>query len=491
MRICFIHPPWGDVYSQFKDAAKLGNSYPPLGLCYLAAMIRRERPSDVVRIIDMEIEGVSLQDLLKEMDEFRPDLVGIVATSPIFNAAYTIAGSIKQRFGIPVVCGGPHPTVMPRETLEENLVIDYVIAGEGEATIVGLLDFIEGKRNPDIPGLWRRGKDGNVLAPRPRELNATLDNLPLPARDLLPLKNYLWSVPGKKGFVKFTTIMTYRGCPFQCIFCSARAVFGGKVRKRSVNLVLDEMEQVVHDFDIKHFSFIDDTLTLNRNHITEISQGIIDRKLGITWEGFTRANLVDQEILDQMAKAGLVRISFGIESGDPEMLKRIKKGITLKDVPMAFSMAKKAGLETKGSAILGFPYETRETVKKTIDFLYSLKDCDQVYLNICTPYPGSELWDMALRGEGGMELLTKDFSQYKRYGNPVIRVNDIEPDDLVQFQRKGMRKFYLTPRRIWYNLKRSGFSAGITNSLAFARGVIFPPKKTKGTLEKNTKDPIN
>ena len=480
MRICFIHPPWGDVYSQFKDAARLGNSYPPLGLCYLSAMIKQERPDDIVRIIDMEVEGVSLPELLIEIATFRPDLVGIVATSPIFNMAETIAKELKIQFKCPVVLGGPHPTVLPKETLEKNPQIDYVIAGEGEETIVALLNLIENNHSSDIPGLWRRDEVGKIVISSSRELNQDLDKLPIPRRELLPINNYLWSIPGKKGFVKFTTIMTYRGCPFQCIFCSARAVFGGKVRKRSVDLILDEMEQVIRDFDIRHFSFIDDTLTLNRKHISAISQGIIDRKLNITWEGFTRANLVDQEILDLMAKAGLVRISFGIETGDAEMLKRIKKGVTLGDIPKAFAMAKKAGLETKGSAIIGFPHETRETLTKTIDFLYSLKNCDQVYLNICTPYPGSELWDMALRGEGGMELLTKDFSQYKRYGNPVVRINDIEPEDLINFQRKGMRKFYFTPRRIWYNLTRAGFAAGIKNAIAFARGAIFPAKMYKG-----------
>ena len=178
---------------------------------------------------------------------------------------------------------------------------------------------------------------------------------------------------------------------------------------------------------------------------------IRDNNLKITFEGFTRANTVTYDLLKSMKKAGLVRLSFGIESGNQDILKKIKKGITLDEIKKGFYLAKKVGIETKGSAIIGLPYESKRTVRETINFCKSIKECDQLYLNICTPYPGTELMDMVLRGEGGTKLLDYDYSNYQRYGNPVLQVNDLGQKQLISFKKYGLRKFYLSPKRIFYN----------------------------------------
>jgi radical SAM superfamily enzyme YgiQ (UPF0313 family) len=266
--------------------------------------------------------------------------------------------------------------------------------------------------------------------------------------------------------------MTSRGCPFRCIFCSASTVFGRKVRKRDIPCVLDELEFCVRQLGITHFSFIDDTLTLDHGRVRELCAGIIGRKLDITWEGWTRANTVDVDILATMHEAGFRRVSFGIESANKEIAAKVKKGVPLEAYRRAYRAAKSVGLETRGSIILGMPGETRATAMETLRFACGLGDCDQLYINIATPYPATELYDIAVAGGDGMRLLTRDFSEYRRYGNSVVEVNDLSAADLIRLQRLGFLMFYLRPRRILYNFRRAGLTAFLKNASAFARSVL-------------------
>ncbi len=473
MKILFIQPPWGEAYGSFKEAAKIGNAYPPLSLGYLSSVLKKE--GHQTKIIDAEIGSLTKEKVVRRVRRYQPDLVGFTATTPIFHLACELAAEIKKKLPVtPVMIGGPHLTAMPRQAFSQSKMFDFGIYGEGEETIVELVQFISSGRPAlkRIKGILYRGKGGRTIKNPPRPLISDLDRLPFPDRRGLKLDKYLWSVP-KKGIVKFTTLMTTRGCPFNCIFCSTHTVFGKKIRERSVENVLIELEHMVKKLKIKHFTLIDDTLTLNRQRVIEICQGIIDRKLDITWEGWTRANTIDKELLNIMRQAGFVRVSFGIESGDPKILKVIKKGVTLAQVRKAYKMAKEAGLETRGSVMIGHPFETKKTVMRTLKFIKSLKNCDQMYINITTPYPGTELYQMIKKNIGGISLLTDDFSQFKRYGEAVIEVNDLTRENLINFQRKGFKMFYFSPRRIVYNLKRAGLRAAIINSLAFFKGVIL------------------
>ena len=468
MKILLIYPPWAEIYGRYKAAAKVGVLYPPLGLCYLAAKVKKDR--HIVRILDMEAQQISIEKIPAIIKDYSPDLIGITSTTPLFYQAKKIAEKIKENTKVPLVIGGPHVTVMSEETMRDCALFDYGVYGEGEDTFAELVNVLASKGNlKNVPGiLYREGND--IVKTAPRGFKTDLDNLPFPERKLLELDKYLWSVPAK-GVVRFTTIITSRGCPFQCIFCSQRMMFGTKVTYRNTESVLDEIEHIVRDLGIKHFAFLDETLTLNRQHVEGICRGIIDRGIKITWEGWTRANTVDEELLRLMKKAGFARISFGIESGDPEILKIIKKGEKLDDFIKGYKAAKKVGLETRASLILGHPYETKEKLLKSLRFVKNIKECDQLYLNISTPYPGTELYKMAKNREGGLNLLTSDFSQYRRYGNAVIEVNDLTRDDLIRLQKRGFLSFYLTPRRIYYNLKRAGIKAGFKNAIAFLKSI--------------------
>jgi len=475
MRILFISTLWGDVYGNYKSAAKVGNAYPPLGLCYLSAVL--ENKGHLTKIIDMEMESKNINDVFEEIENYKPDAIGITVTTPIFHIVANVAESIKAKYPqMTIFVGGPHCSATLDESLKRSAYIDYAIYGEGERTIIEFINTLMGKKRPgEVAGLIFRDRKKNVIVNKPAKLIEDLDSLPFPAREKLDMEKYTWGVPGK-GIVKFTTIMTSRGCPFNCIFCSAHTIFGKRVRCRDIGLVLDEIEMLYNKHDIKHFAFIDDTLTLDHERIKKMCDGIKKRRLDITWEGWTRANTVNHEILKSMKEAGFTRISFGIESANKEISRLIRKQVPLESYAKAYSICKDLGIERRASIILGNPGETRETAMETLRFAKGLKDCDQIYINIATPYPSTELYDMAKKGMHGLRLLSDDYSDYKRYGNSVLEVNDLKAEDLVKLQKKGFRMFYFTPSRVIYNIKRAGLRAFFKNAMAFFKSVILSGK---------------
>ncbi len=471
MRTLLIAPPWLDIYGDFKAAAKLGCVSHPLGLAYLGGAIL-EIGGDC-RIVDMESDGVSVERLLELIREYQPDIVGISATTPVFKNGTVLAREIKKHFPeIPLGIGGVHSTIMGRAILEECPSFNCQVVGEAEHTIQEICRAVEAHRSfEDIAGvIWRQ--NGNIVENPRRPLTPELDALPMPARHLLNADNYQHSLPGQ-GFVRYANLFTSRGCPFQCVFCSQHTMHGRRMRFHGIPRVIEELKNITENLGVRHVIMMDETLTLKRKRTFELCQAIRDHGLEFSWEGWTHASTVDEELLRAMKAAGLIRLSFGIESGDPEILKRIKKGVTREQIQNAYRVAARVGIETRGSAMLGHPNETRETAWRTIKFIRGLKECQQIFLNIACPYPGTELYDCALNGRDGMKLLTTDYSRYKRYGEPVIAVNDLDPKALKRLQTIGLLYFYLTPRRIWYNLvKRAGVRAGLVNGCAFLSGIL-------------------
>jgi radical SAM superfamily enzyme YgiQ (UPF0313 family) len=472
MKVLFIHPPWGDIYGKFKSAARVGNRYPPLGICYLSSVLKKG--GHTTKIVDAEIESKNINDIIFDINKFKPDLIGFTSTTPLFSATKKMAERMKMRMDIPIVIGGPHVTVLPDGIITSDGPFDFAICGEGEGPMLKLVNCLSNDKNTlnEIKGLIYKDRNGKVVRNMLISHIKEIDTIPWPDRESLMLDRYNWGVPGR-GIKRFTTLMTDRGCPFSCTFCSAHTVMGKKMRYRNITDVVDEIDYLVNKLKITHISFVDDTLTLNRTRVIQMCQEVIKRKISFTWEGWTRANTIDDELVQMMRRAGFVRVSFGIESGSEKILEKIKKGVKLNDIVSGYRIMKKYGVETRGSVMLGHPYETRETINETLQFIKDLKDCDQMYINIATPYPGTKLYHQAITGEGGLMLLERDFSKYSRYGNAVISVNDLSPEDLVKLQRKGFIMFYFTPSRIWYNYKRAGLKVFFKNSIAFARSVIL------------------
>lgn len=464
MKVLLISPSWGNLFGSYRNVARLAVLYPPLGLCYLSASLRRKGHD--VDIIDMEAESLSVKETLKRALQYYPDILGITSVSPLIGRAETVAQNLKKTLNKPIILGGPHITIVGEEALRNCQAFDYGVVGEGEKTFCELLDALEGNGSlEDVKGILFRKSRGIFFTGR-REREGDINTIPFPDRSKLKFEKYLWSVP-KKGIVNLATVLTTRGCPFHCIFCSQDKMYGRIVRFRDASNVVDEIEDIVSKTPVRHIIFCDDTLTLKKSHIIGVCDEIIRRKIKITFEGWTRANTVDEKILSRMKDAGLVRLSFGIESADLEILKIIKKEVRIEEVKKAYKIAKKLGLETRGSVMIGLPGETKETVRRTINFVKNLKELDHLYLNIAMPYPGTELREMALRSDYGLRLISKDYTDLCRYDNAVMEVNDLKHDDLIRLQRRGLLLAYLTPRRIWYNLTRAGVKAGLLNAMVF------------------------
>ncbi|KKN76035.1 hypothetical protein LCGC14_0374250 [marine sediment metagenome] len=444
MKILLINPAYTQIYGNYAPAAKVGVLHPPLGIAYLAANIKGEHQ---VRILDMEINPA----LETTIQSFSPDYVGISFSTPLYNQAMELFKFIKEKTNCWTIAGGSHPTTLPDSVISSEH-IDTVLIGEGETAINKFLE------NP---------KKG--IIPR-QPLIEDLDTIKFPARDLLQNEKYLFSVPGK-GIVPLTSFASGRGCPYQCTFCSAHLMFGRKVRNRSIKNCIEELKEIKEKYKITHLSWIDDTLGVDKKRTFELMDAMIKEKLDMTFEGYTRVDVITKELLEKLKKAGLVRLSFGVESGNREILDTIKKGITLDQIRKAYEIADEVGIETRMSIIFGLPGETKETIKKTIKFMKSLK-CNQAYVNVLVPFPGTEIYEQAKRGEKGLKLLTNDWKEYRRWGNAVINVNDLDAKDLIKWQRKALLQFYLRPKQIYYNLKRAGVKAAFKNGVSFIRSFV-------------------
>lgn len=469
--LLLMQPAWGDLYGNFRKAARKAILYPPLGLCYIGAVAKEKGWN--VRLLDGEVHPLTPKNLQKVLAEFPPDLVGITCTTPLYPEARKVAELVKQFSCAPIILGGPHITLQAERVLQECEHIDYGVVGEGEATFSQFLDAFLLKDEVEltsIDGLIGRNSKG-IVKGKPRALLSDLDQLPFPDRSLLKNDAYYWSVP-HRGKLKFTTLSSARGCPFACVFCSEHTMFGRSVRFRSPENVVEEIDFLVNRMKLNMIGFVDDTFTLDKERVIDLCERIQARKLDVKMDCWTHANTVDEKVLSAMKEAGFVRVCFGIESGDPEVLKRTRKNVTLERLREAFRLAKKVGLETCGYAILGLPFETRESAMNTIRFMQSLTTMDYGFFSIASPLPGTEMYEMAKRGEGGLRLLTEDERDFKRYDASVIEVNDLDAKELTRLQRIGFLKVYLAPRRIWYLLRRVPLKETITYILAFLESVF-------------------
>jgi radical SAM superfamily enzyme YgiQ (UPF0313 family) len=478
-KVLLIAPPWGDIYGSFKHVAKVGVFYPPLGLCYLASYLRDDGCE--VRLMDAEAEGRNLHGVLDEVRRFQPDVIGIQVVSPLWDVVFEVCKAIKAERDVPIVLGGPHITIVGTEAFDQNPYFDYGVIGEGEETMRELVQRLRaGQPTEDVLGIVYR-RDGHGIRNGERPAPKDLDSYLFPDRTGLLNERYLFSVPGKHGGIRrFATITSTRGCPFECTFCTEPMIFGRMTRFRSAENVVDEIEDAYRNHGVTHFIFVDDTLTVEKKRIFAVCDEIERRGLKVTFEGWTHANTITDELLQRMQRAGLRRLSFGVEAGNAAILKSLKKGTDHKRILAAFKAAKKAGIETRGSVILGLPGETVATVEESIRFTTSLKELDHCYFNIAMPYPGTEIRELALKGEKGTRLLSQEYSQLRRQGQSVVmEVNDLTTAELLRLQRKAYLKFWLTPRRIWYNIWRAGLKAGFINGWAFFKSFILPARRQK------------
>lgn len=452
LKIAFVMPHWTTVFGGFSLVAGKASSFPPLNLAMLAAVV--EGSGHEALIIDAEIERLDLESTIERLRNFKPDFIGFTATTPIFQLTSEWAQAVKQELQVPIAIGGFHITLFGEDAFYEHF--DFAFLGEADSSLKKFLNnFGQPEKYSEIKGLIFR-KDGSVVSTGRADPCSNLDDLPFPARHLL--KTDLYKVGSLKGEHNYTSIMASRGCPFSCVFCTNQ-IGGIKVRRRNIDLVLEEIQLIVTSFGIRHIYFVDDVLTLDRNYIAQLCNDIIKLDLEITFEGSTRANLVDDELFAIMKKAGLIRLSFGLETADEEVRKIIRKEVPLESYTKANILANKYGIEIINSVMLGLPGDTRESIEKTITYLRNTVELKHSTLSIAMPYPGTELYNMALRGEHGLKLLTEDFSKFQRYGSAVMEVNGISPKEMLRLQKVGLLKIYAVPWRLIPVVRRMGLRA--------------------------------
>ena len=430
MRAVVCYPSWTQQYGLMSHFARRNSTWAPLNLVLIATCANKA--GHQVSILDAEALRMKPTETAKELLRINPEVIGFTATSPFYHLSIEIAKMVKEGgYKGTVAVGGPHVTIM-EEKIYESGPWDAIFTGESEEAFSNWLD---------------KGAPHETVAAKPVfQGDYPLDRLPFPDRSLLSVKNYRLGTPRGRAQL-FTSIQTMRGCPWACIFCKSEKLLTTRLLQRSPESVAEEVNQVVRDFGIRHFYIVDDVLTLYPERVMGICDELDRRGLDITFEGSTRANLVTDEMMQRMAKSGLVRLSFGLETIDSEMRKTMKKKVPLEHYTNANRLCNKYGVEAMNSVMIGLPGETRETVENTLNWIRDAKEVSQANFAIATPYPGTEFYEMAVAGDKGVVLQDQDFSNYLRYGSAVTTVGDLTPQDLLDLQNEGFIRIYSAPHR--------------------------------------------
>ena len=395
---------------------------PPLGVAYVAAAF--ESAGAEVKILDFIISKYSADKLRDELKTFKPDVAGATSVTMNFPAAADIMRAVKEfDSSIVTIMGGPHVSFDAVNTLQNYPEIDLIVVGEGEETIAELMSCdMSRKQWPKIRGLFFRN-NGRVIDTGTRGFIEDIDSLPLPARHLLSHARYQ-----ALGFP--ISIITSRGCPYSCIFCLGRRMVGKQIRRRKASLVVDEIENIL-SYGWRRINVADDLFTSDKEIVQDICREIKRRSLDFTWSAFSRVNTINKATLELMKDAGCDSVSFGLESGNRAMLKRIRKGITPEQIRKATKLCEEVGMIAHGSFIVGLPGETPDTLRETSEFAKSL---NIMYgYHFLAPFPGTTLREQVKQYD--LEILTHDWSQYDA-NSAIVRTSSLSPEEMNCFVAK-------------------------------------------------------
>lgn len=434
MKVLFVNPP--QTASKYKF---MGVIAPPLGIAYMAGVLQENHID--VEILDASAEDMDFKDVEKELLKRKPDLVALTALTPTIGRALETAQVVKETLPDSIVImGGYHPTFNFIETLEDENV-DIVIRGEGEYIMLNLVQALENQSSlHDVKGIVFEDKNSKEIVVNPEApLIQDLDELPFPALNLLPMKKYrLLDMD-----THMTTMITTRGCPMQCSFCSSAAMHGKKIRERSVENIVDEIEYLKTNYDIDTIAFMDDTFTLKKRKVMAICDEILKRNIEIMWGCTSRVDTLDEKLLKKMKEAGCITIFIGVESADQQQLDNMCKNTTIAKIENAFKIAHKLKIRTIASVALGMPGDTKEIMNKTVKFVHKLKPNYAIY-SLATPYPGTRFYKEAFEKN---LIKIKDWSKYTLI-TPILETIDCSLNDMRKIQAKAFMKFYLRPHYI-------------------------------------------
>jgi len=443
-----INPP-STFEQEFGILSAAGAPRPPLNLLNLAATARQA--GHEIRILDAASTGISLQPFVEQVVGANPDVVGISAMTAHIHTAGRLAARLKARLpSVPVVVGGAHVSALPEETMERWPAFDVGVVGEGDLTIVELMEALdEGRDLEAVPGLVVR-RNGRRLLTRRRPLIKDLDTLPFPAWDLLPDFTTLYQ-PTATRRVRLPSayLVSSRGCPYRCTFCS-NSVHGRTFRSYSVDYLMRMVEHLIDLFGVRDITVYDENLAVNRQRLVELCRRLIEADHDLTWSCDARADNLGPDLTALMYRAGCRSVWMGMESGDPEMLARYRKGTSIDDYRRATRWCKQAGLLCNGSFIIGGPGETRASLRRSLAFARQV-DLDYFTPFYCTPLPGAPMYNEVHKHGtffSDYSLATMTFPTFIPHG--------LTARELQVWYVWSLFAFYIRPAKLLFVLEQMG-----------------------------------
>jgi radical SAM superfamily enzyme YgiQ (UPF0313 family) len=463
MKILFYHP----------TAHSEGHPEPPLGIGYLMSVAKRLHQHYEFYDEDHHSTFLSLETIVSD---FKPDLYVVSFMTPQYYKAIKVIQKFKDWTPkAKVIVGGPHASALSVETMQELKEIDYLCKGEGEKTFEEFLGYLNGKMPlEEVNGLFYR-KDGKIFTNTPRELMSSreLDNCSVDWEKLLEQGPYMQKLVYTKTIVPALSVITARGCPFGCTFCDEGNMWQRKVRMRSIDNVIKEIMYLQGKYSIEHINVLDDTFTLSKSRVIEFCQKI--KPLKIKFRITAKTTTVDEEMLDHLKQAGCQIIAYGVESGDEEVLKKMKKQQTIKDIKNAFEITRRADIPSYALCMVGNIGEDMKAVKKTAELIKEIKP-DLFSCSLMTPYPGSENYKTC-KDNGWIlhydwELWVPSVLKMKDF-KPVARTDKMDEKDLL-------KAYYLMNRYVLINRFKQKYGRLFIFSFFFYTNEVFPRVKLIG-----------
>lgn len=417
---------------------------PYMGLGYLATALRKKRYS--VQILHCVKEKMDMRDFEAYVRRERPSSVGFTGVSYDVNSIQEAIKAVKAvDRDISVIVGGAHVSAVPERAISRDFIsADYLLKGEAEISLPMLLERVIKKsdtRLDDVPGLvWR---EGSLIRVNKQDFHESVDDFGIPAWDLMDPRKY--EASPFHGFARgfpLAPMISARGCPFPCTFCSTKHQMGQKVRHRSASLIVEEMKLLIDKYGVKEIQFLDDCFSVNKNRVIEICQAILDAGIKVNWQcpNGLRVDTIDEEMLRIMKAAGCYHFSVGIESTSPEILKKMKKNITLSLAQEKIALAKRVGIKVTGFFILGFPGEKIEDIKRTIRYARSIP-IDKVLFSNFWPSPGTDIYnELESQGRLGKDVMGT------HYFKATFPPEGMTAGQLKRMQLFGFASFYLRPK---------------------------------------------
>ena len=465
MKVILVFPSDSAALNPNFDDFKVRDNHigrvPPLSLLYVAALLEKEGVE--CEIIDVITEGLTYEQALERINTFSPDIIGFTLSTYCFGPVLEWINQFKKDTGLPVIVGGAHAALFPKETMAHES-IDYLIVGEAEYPLPEFVRAFAGDKDfSNIKSLAYR-KNGNVVIDQTHQAISNIDDVPLPALHLLEMDKYHNIISKRKNF---TAMLSSRGCPYKCTFCDQKTP---PYRTRSPEGFVGEIVWNYNQFGIREFDIYDSTFTADKKRVKEICRLLVRENIDVGFTIRSRVDSVDYKVLDHLQEAGCHTIFYGVESADADILRRMRKEITLKQIEDIVGYTKKCGIDTLGYFMVGYPGETKKTMEKTIQFAMKLP-LDYAQFTILTPFPDTEIYEYYLHND-----LENYWSEYtldpsKERAIELIGT-DVTRAEVSDFVHKAYRRFYFRPRIIRSRLGAMNSLEDLKNAVSAAFGIL-------------------